>query len=336
MFPIRPYRSIGTLGSASGAVAAALKARAAEWELELIEADGSLTLLLWGCTLTLLSDGDGARLELRAPEQRLIGILQDSATTLLDELGVAISWDRVAVGALAPGLSLMRVERVWARTPGFVRVRLSGEDAARLGPGAALHFRLLLPPIGRVPQWPRVAANGRTVWPEGADAPHRAVYTTAAQADDWLEFDIFRHAGSPTCDWADRARPGDPVGVIGPGGGGVPDAARVWLFGDETALPAIARILAEAPGEVRAHLCCRPEDMAELAHDPRVSRCDDLLAALDAADLGEASVSKASMGEAPDRHILFAGPAEAARAARQRLIARGCAKRDFTAAAYWG
>ncbi|WP_062563134.1 siderophore-interacting protein [Paracoccus aminovorans] len=325
MFPIRPYRSIGTLGPASGAVAAALKARAAAWELELVETPDSLTLLVWGCAMTLFTDGHGARLELDAPEKRLIGTLQDTAATLLDELGVTVDWDRVDAGALAPGLALMRVVSVASRTPGFIRVRLAGEEAGRFGTGA-LHFRLLLPPEGRAPQWPRVAPNGRTVWPEGADAPHRAVYTTAAQQDDWLEFDIFRHAGSPTCDWADRARPGDPVGIIGPGGGGIPNAARLWLFGDETALPAIARILTEAPGRVSASLCCRPEDMGALAQDPRVTRCDDLLAALDAADLAGA----------PDRHIWFAGPAEAARAARQRLLARACDKREFIAAAYWG
>lgn len=325
MFPIRPYRSIGTLGSASGAVAAALKARGAEWDIALVEAEDRLTLPIWGCSLTLVSDGDSARLELEAPEQRLIGTLRDTATALLDELGVAVAWDRVEVGALAPGLSLMRVERIWQRTPGFIRVRLVGPDAARFGQGA-LHFRLLLPPVGRAPQWPRVTETGRTLWPEGEGAPHRAVYTTAAQRDDWLEFDIFRHAGSPTCDWADRAMPGAQVGIIGPGGGGVPQAGRVWLFGDETALPAIARILAEAPGQVRAHLHCRPEDMGDLAHDPRVSRCDYLLAALDATDFGAAT----------DREILFAGPAEAARTARQRLLAKGCDKRSFTAAAYWG
>lgn len=326
MFPIRPYRSTGTLGSASGAVAAALKARAAAWELELVETPDRLTLLVWGCAMTLTSDGQGARLDLEAPEKRLIGTLQDSATTLLDELGVAVAWDRVDAGALAPGLALMRVVSVTPRTPGFVRVRLSGTEAGRFGAGgAALHFRLLLPPRDRAPHWPRVAGNGRTVWPEGADAPHRAVYTTAAQHGDWLEFNIFRHAGSPTCDWADRARPGETVGIIGPGGGGIPTAGRVWLFGDETALPAIARILAEAPGTVSASLRCRPEDMGALARDPRVSRCDDLLAALDAA----------ALDGAPDRQIWFAGPAAAARAARQHLIARGCDKREFIAAAYW-
>ena len=130
------------------------------------------------------------------------------------------------------------------------------------------------------------AANGRTRWPEGADALHRPVYTVAAQQDDWLDFDIFRHDGSPTCDWAEAARPGDTVGVIGPGGGWCPEAPRLWLFGDETALPAIARMLDLARGEVRAHLRCAPEDPGPLADDPRVTACPDLLAQLATIDPG--------------------------------------------------
>lgn len=325
MFPIRPYRSTGILGSASGAAAAALKARAAEWEIDLIETPDSLALHLWGCELALIRDGASARVELSAPERRLIGNLQDTATTLFEEQGLSIRWDNVDEGALAPGLSLMRVVGVAARTPGFLRVRVAGEDAARFGEGS-LHFRLLLPPAGRRPHWPRIAASGRTVWPEGPDAPHRAVYTVAAQDGDWVDFDIFRHADSPTCDWADRARPGDPVGLIGPGGGGCPEAGRLWLFGDETALPAIARMLDQARGEVQAVLRAAPEDLAELARDPRVSHCDDLLAALDAAGFDAAQ----------DRHVWFAGPAHEAREARRRLVARGLSRREFTAAAYWG
>jgi len=325
MFPIRPYRSTGILGSASGAAAAALKARAAEWEIEPVETPDSLTLHLWGCELTLIRDGGSARLELSAPERRLIGNLQDTATTLFEQQGLAIRWDNVDAGALAPGLSLMRVVGIAARTPGFLRVRVAGEDAARFGQGA-LHFRLLLPPAGRRPVWPRIAATGRTHWPEGPDAPHRAVYTVAAQSRDWVDFDIFRHADSPTCDWAGRARPGDTVGMIGPGGGACPKAGRLWLFGDETALPAIARMLEQSRGEVRACLRAAPGDLAELAQDPRVSRCDDLLAALDGAGFDGAE----------DRHVWFAGPAHEAREARRRLVARGLARHEFTAAAYWG
>ena len=323
MFPIRTHRSTGTLSSASGAAAAILRARAAEWEIDLVETPASLTLHVWGSTLALIPEGGTVRIELSAPEQRLIATLQDSATELFESHGLTLRWDHVDAGALAPGLSLMQVVRVSQRTPGFIRVRLAGQDAARFGRGS-LHFRLLIPPQGREPQWPRIAESGRTRWPEGADALHRPVYTVAEQQDDWIDFDIFRHTGSPTCDWADRARPGDPVGIIGPGGGWCPEAETLWLLGDETALPAIARMLDLAKGPARAWLRCAPPDMGALADDPRVSRCDDLLAAL------------AGIAPGPADHLWFAGPAHQARAARSQLTARGVNKRQFTAAAYWG
>lgn len=325
MFPIRAHRSTGTLSSASGAASAILRARAAEWEVELAETADSLTMHVWGSELCLIPEDGWVRIELRAPEQRIIGLLQDNATELFESHGMTITWDSVNEGALTSGLALMQVVGVTQRTPGFIRIRVQGDEAVRFGQGS-LHFRLLIPPQGRAPKWPRIAANGRTVWPDGDDALHRPVYTVADQADDWVDFDIYRHAGSPTCDWADRVRPGEVVGLLGPGGGWCPEGATLRLFGDETALPAIARMLSLTTGEARAWLRCHPQDLGDLAHDPRVTCCDDLLAALKDADLGAGD----------DRHVWFAGPAQAARDARRHLLDRGLNKRQFTAAAYWG
>lgn len=323
MSHLRSHRNFGIISMASGAAAAALKARAAAWEVPLVETAEAVSLFVWGCELRLVPGGDHVRIELTAPEARLIGNLQDSATELFADAGLHVHWDRVDAGALAPGLSLMRVQSVMGRSPGFIRVRLAGPDAVRFGRGS-LHFRLLLPPAGRAAVWPRIGASGRTEWPDGADALHRPVYTVADQQGDWLDFDIFRHAGSPTCDWASSGPEGATVGVIGPGGGWCPDAERLHLFGDETALPAIARMLDLAGGEVTAHVRAGYPDLGPLAADPRVSRCDDLMAALAALDLG------------PGAFVWFAGEAGQARQARQHLLARGMDRKAFTAAAYWG
>ena len=323
MSHLRTHRNSGTIPMASGAAAAALKARAAAWEVPLVETADALSLFVWGCELRLVPGGGDVRIELAAPEARLIGTLQDSATELFTEAGLEVRWDQVDTGALAPGLSLMQVRSVTQRSPGFLRVRLTGPDAGRFGIGS-LHFRLLLPPAGREAIWPRIGATGRTEWPAGADALHRPVYTVAGHGDDWLDFDIFRHAGSPTCDWAQSDPPGGTVGIIGPGGGWCPDAARLHLFGDETALPAIARMLELAQGEVTAHIRAAYPDLGPLAADPRVTRCDDLLAALADADLGQGGF------------VWFAAEAGQARQARQHLIARGLDRKDFMAAAYWG
>src|SRR5690606_25785703 len=116
----------GTLNSASGVASALLRARAAEWEVDLIETPESLTMHVWGSELCLVPEEGLVRIELRAPEQRLIGVLQDSATELFESHGMAITWDSVDEGALAPGLALMQVVSVTQRTPGFIRVRVAG------------------------------------------------------------------------------------------------------------------------------------------------------------------------------------------------------------------
>jgi NADPH-dependent ferric siderophore reductase len=324
MADLQKFRSTGLIAQSAGAAAAALKARAAEWDAPLSETPERLSLMLWGCELHLILQDQWLRVDLAGPERRLIGNLRDTATQIFAEAGLEVRWDHVDTGALAPGLSLMRVSQVRPTTPNFLRVRLTGPDAARFGTGS-LHFRLLLPPAGRSPVWPRVAASGRTVWPEGPDALHRPVYTVAAQEDDWLEFDIFRHAGSPTCDWADSDPVGAEVGVLGPGGGWCPDARRLFLFGDQTALPAIVRMLRLARGEVRAVLSCAADDLGDAVTDPRVTRSDDLLDGV-----------RKLQDLTHDDFVWFAAKADHARAARQHLLERGIPKQGFVAAAYWG
>lgn len=320
------HRRVGTIPRASGAAAAALKARASAWDAPLTETPGVLSLSVWGCELRLTAETDSARVELLAPEARLIGNLQDSATEIFIEVGLEVTWDHVDEGALAPGLSLMQVTGISAISPGFLRVRLTGPDAARFGQDS-LHFRLLLPPAGRAPVWPFVGPTGRTVWPTGDDQLHRPVYTVAGQGGDWIDFDIFRHDGSPTCQWAETVRTGAQVAIIGPGGGWCPQAQALTLFGDQTALPAIARILDLArvmvDGPVRAYIDADIADMERFAGDPRVSRSSDLLEAVSLTDLP------------PEGYVWFAGRAPLAREARKHFLARGIAKRDFLAAAYW-
>lgn len=322
MAQLRTYRSTGTIPQASGAAAAALKARAAAWEVDLIESPGQIGMVLWGCEFWLIHDGASIRVELSGPEARLVGNLRDTASEIMAEVGLTVQWDRLDVGALAPGLSLFTLTSVRPRSPNFLRVRVTGDDAARFGQGS-LHFRLLIAPEGRDPVWPRIGETGRTIWPDGADALHRPVYTVAAQGADWLDFDIFLHDGSPTCAWAAHALPGTPVGLLGPGGGWCPTAANLRLFGDQTALPAIVRMLDLCLGDATAVLRCMPADLGPFAADPRVTIVDDLLAALSECDIPD------------DSHVWFAASGSEARKARAHLAARGLHKRDFTAATYW-
>ncbi|MCO6363033.1 SIP domain-containing protein [Paracoccus sp. 08] len=252
MSHLRSHHGTGLIPRASGAAVAALKARAAMWEAPLVEDEAGLSLLIWGAELRLTRQADALRIDLLAPEDRLVGILRDSATEILAEAGVEVAWDDVDAGALAPGLALLRVAGVSRPVPGFLRVRLAGPQAGQFAQGG-YHFRLLLPPAGRAAIWPRVAASGRTVWPDGA----------------------------------------------------------------------ITRMLAETRGTASAVLCCDAADLGALADDPRVTRCDDLMAAL------------VAMPDPAGGHVWFAADAARARAARSHLLARGLTKTQFTAAAYW-
>lgn len=156
-------------------------------------------------------------------------------------------------------------------SPHMQRVRFAGNDLGRFAHGG-LHVRLLLPPRGRRPIWPLTGADGLLVWPSGEDALVVRVYTIRAldAASGWLDVDFVLHPGrdTPAAAFAENALAGEVIGIIGPGGGGVPDAENLLLLGDDTALPAIGRILEHLAPSTRAEALIEvdgPEDRIALA-----------------------------------------------------------------------
>lgn len=315
------HRLVGSIRGQQAAAFSLIGEHASRLEIP-VSADGDQTSFsIWNSTAVFRRlDAERVAVELESVERRLLLTLQSSLAELFEDGGFGIDWEEVSEGALAPGLSLMQVLSTTRQSPGFTRVRLQGDEAARFGVGS-LHFRLLLPEYPEAPEWPRISSSGRTVWPE--QKIHKPVYTVIAQADNWLDFDIFHHAGSPTCDWVETNPVGQTVGIIGPGGGWCPDGSPLLLFGDETAQPAIQRMLGLAKGEAKAVLTTSEADLGALAADPRVARTDDLVASLKEASIPEGA------------YVWFAAGAESARAARTHLTDIGLAKSQFTAAAYW-
>lgn len=149
-------------------------------------------------------------------------------------------------------------------TPRMQRVTLGLDDAGRLEEGG-LHIRLLIPPSGREPVWPTVATDGRVLWPTGEDELTSRVYTIRSidRERSEVDIDIVLHEDSAGSVWARSARPGDAVGLTGPGGGDIVPAEWYLLCGDETALPAIARIAEALPESVRATLLIEVADRQE-------------------------------------------------------------------------
>jgi NADPH-dependent ferric siderophore reductase len=144
-------------------------------------------------------------------------------------------------------VDVLTVAAVTQVTPSVRRVLLSGTEAAVATAGPTVN--VLVPRVGDpAPRWPHVARDGRIVWPDGAHGVSLRSYTARRQdpTAGEVEMDFVLHGDGPAAAWAAAAEPGARLGVAGSGALGDRPAGWLLLAGDETALPAISRILAEA------------------------------------------------------------------------------------------
>jgi NADPH-dependent ferric siderophore reductase len=151
-----------------------------------------------------------------------------------------------------------------APTPAVRRIVLSGTPAAAAAAGPTVS--LLVPQVGDVaPRWPRVARDGRIVWPDGAHGVSLRSYTARRQdpVRGEVEIDFVLHGDGPAAAWAAAAVPGATLGVAGGGTLGDRPAGSLLLAGDETALPAIHRILTAIPPSTRGVVLVEVADAAE-------------------------------------------------------------------------
>jgi NADPH-dependent ferric siderophore reductase len=176
-----------------------------------------------------------------------------------------------------PGLREMTLVDRKMVTPRMVRVRLAGRDLARFASSGHI-VRLLFPPSGlAAPEWPKPGKNGRPVWPEEGKRPQSRVYTIrdVDVAAGTMDIDFVVHgAHGVAARWAVDAPIGDVIGVLGPTGLGLRQAEWYLLGGDETAIPAIARILAKIDPTALATVFIEIEDAAErqaLTHSDNVT-----------------------------------------------------------------
>jgi len=145
-------------------------------------------------------------------------------------------------------VDVLTVVAVAEVTPSVRRVTLSGTPAAVAAAGPTVN--LLVPRVGdAAPRWPHVARDGRIVWPEGSHGLSLRSYTARRQdpVAGTVDIDFVLHGDGPAAGWAAAAAPGALLGVAGAGALGERPAGYLLLAGDETALPAISRILAAAP-----------------------------------------------------------------------------------------
>jgi NADPH-dependent ferric siderophore reductase len=174
----------------------------------------------------------------------------------------------VAPSGFVADVEVVAVERL---SPAFVRVTLGAPALADLAHlGFDTRFKVVLPgPTGRLPEAADTQEGWYANWLAMPD-DERAFMRTYTVRDvvgageqtrlvvDFVVHDDLGHGLGPACRWALSAEPGDRVVVVVPLRGGSPwggtefapgDARDLLVIGDETALPAIARVLADAdPG----------------------------------------------------------------------------------------
>ncbi|SFT47427.1 NADPH-dependent ferric siderophore reductase, contains FAD-binding and SIP domains [Geodermatophilus amargosae] len=171
-------------------------------------------------------------------------------------------------------VDVLTVVSVVEVTPSVRRVVLSGTPDAVAATGPTVN--LLVPRVGDPdPRWPAVARDGRIVWPAGSHGISLRSYTARRQDPGRGEVDVdfVLHGDGPAAAWAGAAAPGALLGVAGSGALGDRPAGTLLLAGDETALPAISRILAAADPASRGVALVEvagPEEEQTLARPPGV------------------------------------------------------------------
>ncbi len=164
----------------------------------------------------------------------------------------AIQWEGDAVAlSRPPAFRVITATAVSDVSPHLRRVRFHGDDLARYDRDDNIHCKLLFPqPDVAEPEWPTLADNGMPLFPKGEKRLDMRTYTIRRinAAEGWFDVDFVLHEDAgPGSRWAAQATVGQQIGLSGPGGRTAPAASWMLLAGDETALPAIARIGASLP-----------------------------------------------------------------------------------------
>ncbi|GAB3842979.1 siderophore-interacting protein [Nesterenkonia populi] len=166
-------------------------------------------------------------------------------------------------------LQVIRTEDI---TPRYRRIVLTGEDLAegypfvRFAPSDHVKAYFPDPKTGRIIAYREVGHDQWEVDAPGG-SPIRRDYTPRSWDPDTgeLALDFVLHEHGVAGSWAMRAQPGDALTIMGPRANWLlPENYRHYLAaGDETALPAISRLIEEAPAGSHITAVIAVEDAEE-------------------------------------------------------------------------
>ncbi|MBN8867107.1 MAG: siderophore-interacting protein [Solirubrobacterales bacterium] len=180
----------------------------------------------------------------------------------------------------------------------------------------------------------------------GKDQWHRQRTYTVRESDPEagrITIDFVTHGATGIAGpWAEAARPGDLIQLVGPGGAYTPDPTAEWhlLAGDEAAIPAISAALERIPEGTATHVIIEVEDESERQRLPVPAGVEPLWIHRD----GEPHTDRARVLEAVTRldlpegrgQAFVHGEADMVRQVRRHLVNdRGMELEDLSATGYW-
>lgn len=237
-------------------------------------------------------------------------------------------------------LDVLAVEHV---TPHLVRVTLGGADLEGFhSPGFDDHAKLFFPDEATGALTLPTAGPDGPVWPEGRKPTMRDYTPRRFDAEaGTLAIDFALHVAGPATRWAHQAAPGQRLGVGGPRGSFLVPTAfdGHLLIGDDTALPAISRRLAELPAGARALVLAEVDGPAD--HVALPSAADVTLAWVHREGAAPGAVPlldalRAATLPAGDLHAWIGCESAAAKALRAHLVGeRGLNPKWVRASGYW-
>lgn len=237
-------------------------------------------------------------------------------------------------------------------SPNFLRVTLGGEALHQFRPvGFDQWFRLFLPneqgafhpPTRSDGLWlAQYMLKSKGTRPTGRNYTVRQFRTDGVHSsgpeldiDFALHTDTHGHSG-PATRWAMNAIPGDPAAILDEGITYQPTPEAQWqlLVGDETGLPAIMRILGDAPRDLRMEVFLEiphPDDAQDVDAPATIHwlpRTESDPNALDA-------LRTATLPVAPGYAFVAGGNTLATTVRRHLVNDRGFSKESVTFTGYW-
>lgn len=239
-------------------------------------------------------------------------------------------------------LEVAAVARV---TPHLMRVTLRGDELAGFtSMGFDDHVKVFFPdPVTGALTLPVAGPDG-PVFAEGQARPAARDYTPR-QYDavaGTLELDFAMHDAGPATTWAAQAAPGQRLGIGGPRGSFIipTDFDAHLLIGDDTALPAIARRLAELPAGAHAIVLAEVDSAADQLEFESPAQVSLHWVHRLGAEPGSTTLMVDALATLPlprgDFHTWIACESSTAKQLRKELLTRYGAHPAWTkAAGYW-